>query len=214
MTSTERFESVQPELCEVIVIDDDASVRKSLKRLLTDQGYRVRLYDDPEHFLALDPPPHPSCLLLDNQLSRGVSGVMVHSEILRRGWFLPTVFLTAHWSVKTIIQVIRDGADGFLTKPYDPDELIEAVAKALRTSVLAANEENKRVRISSFADSLTAREKQVVRLVVTGRINKEIADELGIALVTVKLHRGRAMKKLGAGNAAHLARIAAQVGII
>lgn len=195
-------------------MDNDPSVRKGLMRFLSDHDYDVRLFDKPEKFFAYGQPESPSCLLLDNQLGGGETGVEVHAEIVRRGWYIPTVFLTAHWNVKTIVDVLRAGADGFLTKPYDPVELLEAVDQAIIRSRRALLEKTDSIRVRAKFEALTKREIEVVRLVVAGLLNKEIADKLGIALVTVKVHRGRAMKKLGAGNPASLAKLAAEAGIV
>ena len=197
----------------VLVLDDDPSILRSLERLLTLHGYRVRLHQDPEDFFRAGLPSVPACLILDNQLGKGRTGVEVHAELLRRGWEIPTVFVTAHWNVQMVVNVIREGADGFLTKPYDPAELVVAVAHALQRSRSQQREELQAAAVRVRAAALTAREREIVRLVVAGLLNKEIADQLDIAVVTVKLHRGRAMHKLSAGNPAELARIAALAGI-
>ena len=192
----------------VMVLDDDRSVLSSLDRLLSAHGYRVSIFGEAEDLFRSGPPAVPACLILDNQLNHGMTGLKVHSELQRRGWDIPTVFLTAHWNVQSVVNAMRAGADGFLTKPFDPEELIGAVAQALQR----ANErhDGKILAMSARARvaTLTAREIEVVRLVVKGLINKEIADQLKLAVVTVKVHRGRAMRKLAAGSAAELARIA------
>ena len=197
----------------VLVLDDDRFIRTGLERLLTAHGYKVRLHADPEELFRDGVPTVPACLLLDNQLGEGMTGVQVHEELLRRKWFIPTVFLTAHWNVQFVVNAMRAGADGFITKPFEPAELVDAVALALQRSRskqqggFAAAEA--RVRVAS----LTPREREIVRLVVTGLLNKEIADQLDLALITVKVHRGRAMHKLGAGNPAELVHIAGLAGI-
>lgn len=197
----------------VLVLDDDRFIRTGLERLLSAHGYKVRLHAEPEELFRDGLPAVPSCLLLDNQLGDGMTGVQVHEELLRRGWFIPTVFLTAHWNVQLVVNAMRAGADGFLTKPFDPAELVEAVALALQRSRAKQQGEfaaaEARVRVAS----LTPREREIVRLVVTGLLNKEIADQLDLALITVKVHRGRAMHKLGAGNPAELVHIAELAGL-
>ena len=198
----------------VLVLDDDRFIRTGLERLLTAHGYKVRLHADPEELFRDGVPTVPACLLLDNQLGEGMTGVQVHEELLRRKWFIPTVFLTAHWNVQFVVNAMRAGADGFITKPFEPAELVDAVALALQRSRskqqggFAAAEA--RVRVAS----LTPREREIVRLVVTGLLNKEIADQLDLALITIKVHRGRAMHKLGAGNPAELVHIAELAGMI
>ena len=132
----------------VLVLDDDPSILSSLQRLLTAHGYRVRVHLKPEDFFTTGLPAVPACLLLDNQLGAGMSGVEVHAELHRRGWDLPTVFVTAHWNVQMVVEAMREGADDFLTKPYDPAKLVEAVAQALRRA---------RARRSSDGLAITAR---------------------------------------------------------
>jgi len=198
----------------VFVLDDDPSVLRGLERLLKARGYTVATFQEAEAFFEALPPSLPACLILDNQLGDGITGLGVHAELQRRGWFIPTVFLTAHWNVQSVVQAMRAGADGFLTKPFDPDELVQAVADALARASARHDELSQAVDARSFATSLTSREREIVKLVVAGLINKEIADRLNLALVTVKVHRGRAMRKLGAGNAAELARIAGLAGLL
>jgi len=198
----------------VLILDDDSSVLKGLERLLSAHGYRVGLYSESEDFFRAGMPAVPACLILDNQLSGGMTGLQVHAEMQRRGWDIPTVFLTAHWNVQSVVTAMRAGADGFLTKPFDPAELVDAVAQALARAREKHNGNSLAAEAKSRAASLTAREKEIVCLVVSGLLNKEIADQLGLALVPVKVHRGRAMQKLGAGNPAELARIAALAGIV
>lgn len=204
---------MEPDDCQVLVLDDDPSVLASLERLLSTMGYRVRLHSTPDDFFRAGFPKFPACLLLDNHLGEGMTGVEVHAEIIRRGWKLPTVFLTAHWNVQSVVKAMRDGADGFVTKPVDTKELLDAVRTAFRNVRIRAVEELLDDEIRSRAASLTKRELEIVRLVVKGLLNKEIADQLGLAVVTVKLHRGRAMKKLGAGNPYELARFASLLGL-
>ena len=197
----------------VLVLDDDASILKGLDRLLTSHGYRVRLFANPEDFFDAGMPLVPACLLLDNHLGNGMNGLQVHAELQRLGWDIPTVFLTAHWDVRMVVNVMRAGADGFLIKPYDAMELMATVAQALQRARAVVRKSVTDSEASARAASLTPREREIVCLVVKGMFNKEIADHLGLALVTVKVHRGRAMRKLGAGNPAELAKISALAGL-
>jgi FixJ family two-component response regulator len=197
----------------VLVLDDEASILKGLDRLLTSHGYRVRLFANPEDFFDAGMPLVPACLLLDNHLGNGMNGLQVHAELQRLGWDIPTVFLTAHWDVRMVVNVMRAGADGFLIKPYDAMELMATVAQALQRARAVVRKSVTDLKTSARAASLTPREREIVCLVVKGLFNKEIADHLGLALVTVKVHRGRAMRKLGAGNPAELAKISALAGL-
>lgn len=198
----------------VLVLDDDKTLLSGLERLLSAHGFRSRTYSNPDDFFKEGIPDIPACLLLDNNLGENITGVQVHQNILEKGWFIPTVFLTGNWDVQLVVDTMRSGADGFLTKPFDPDRLISEVRLALQRARDGLNGESKLRNIRMRANTLTEREKQVITLVAAGKINKEIADELHLALVTVKVHRARAMKKLGAGNPAELAHLAAQAGLI
>lgn len=197
----------------VVVLDDDPSMVSGLDRLLTSHGYKVRLHQNPDTFFGEGLPSVPACLLLDINLNHGKSGLDVHAELLRRGWHLPTIFLTGHWNVQEVVNAIRSGADGFLTKPFDPNELLAAVAEALERAQGSQEQRLQGAEAKARAATLTMREREVVCMVIAGKLNKEIASELSLALITVKVHRGRAMKKLGAGNAAELARIANLAGL-
>jgi len=198
----------------VIALDDNPSVLDSLDKLLSAHGHPVRKHANRDDFLRAGLPEVPACLLLDYQLEDGISGTDVYKEMNCRGWNLPTIFLTGHGSVPLVVQAMREGADGFLTKPYDPQELLEEVERALEHARTLAETRAKESQLLARAAKLTAREREIVVLVVEGCLNKEIADRLDLALVTVKVHRSRAMHKLGAGNPAELAQLAIQAGIV
>jgi FixJ family two-component response regulator len=196
-----------------MVLDDDAAILGGLNRLLTLHGYQVCLYSAADEFFTAGMPELPACLILDNHLGDGMTGLEIHAEMQRIGWDIPTVFLTAHWNVQSVVNAMRAGADGFLTKPFDPAELLSEVAKALERARARHEDGGLATAARAKAALLTEREREVVSLVVRGLLNKEIADQLNLALVTVKVHRGRAMQKLGAGNPAELARIASLAGL-
>ena len=193
---------------QVVVVDDDPNVLSGLECLLTTHGYRVRLHQDPAEFLAMGPPAAPACLLLDNQLGASMNGIQVHAEVVRQGWNLPTIFLTAHWSLESVVAAVRAGADGYLAKPYGAAALLIAIDEALQRARVTHHENQQKAAALALAATLTKRERQIACLVLDGKMNKEIADELDLALVTVKVHRGRAMSKLGVANAAELASFA------
>ena len=198
----------------VIALDDDPAVLTSLKNLLTAHDHPVRLHSNPEDLIEAGMPDIPACLLLDHQLAGGVTGIDVHADLQKREWELPTIFLTAHWSVQSIVDAMRAGADGFLTKPYDPADLLKEISNALDSARVLLRTKSKIHELRARAASLTPRERSIVTLVTQGLLNKEIADQLDLALVTIKVYRGRAMRKLGAGNPAELAHLAAIAGLV
>jgi len=198
----------------VIILDNDRSILASLGRLLPAHGYAVRTHDNHEDFLRAGQPEGPACLILDYQLDGDVTGTAVHAEMHSRGWKLPTIFLTGHGTIPLVVRTMREGADGFLTKPCDPQQLLLEIDRALARSRALVKERAEHNRLLDLAATLTPREREVVILIVAGHLNKEVADLLGIALITVKVHRGRAMHKLGAGNAAELAQLAIRAGIV
>jgi len=198
----------------VLVLNDNYSILRSMKRLLGANGYSVRLHTEAEDFFRVGIPSVASCLLLDNELGNHMTGMEVYAEVQRLNWNLPTVFVTTHWSVQSVVQAMRLGADDFLATPYSAADLLASVARALQRS---RTQHHDRLQVATArirAATLTQREREIVRMVATGLRNKEIADHLNVALITVKIHRSRAMRKLGAGNTAELASIASLTGIL
>jgi FixJ family two-component response regulator len=192
------------------VVDDDDSLRSALQRLLAAAGYRVKAYASAGEFL-LDPPADaPGCLLLDLRMP-GPSGLDLQEALARHGIGLPVIFLTGHGDLATGVRAMKAGAVDFLSKPVEREPLLAAVARALERDAAqrAACGVDREMR-ARFAQ-LTAREREVFELVAAGRLNKQIADALGIAERTVKAQRAQVMAKLGAANAAELGRIAAQL---
>ena len=192
------------------VVDDDDSLRSALQRLLAAAGYRVRAYASAGEFL-LDPPADaPGCLLLDLRMP-GPSGLDLQEALARHGIRLPVIFLSGHGDLATGVRAMKAGAVDFLSKPVEREPLLAAVARALELDAAqrAASGVDREMR-ARFAQ-LTAREREVFELVAAGRLNKQIADALGIAERTVKAQRAQVMAKLGAANAAELGRIAAQL---
>lgn len=192
------------------IVDDDDSLRSALQRLLAAAGYRVKAYASAGEFL-LDPPADaPGCLLLDLRMP-GPSGLDLQEALARHGIRLPVVFLSGHGDLATGVRAMKAGAVDFLSKPVEREPLLAAVARALELDAAqrAASGVDREMR-ARFAQ-LTAREREVFELVAAGRLNKQIADALGIAERTVKAQRAQVMAKLGAANAAELGRIAAQL---
>lgn len=191
----------------VFVLDNDSATISKIKVLLESFGITVKCFNQADRLLASKPPAYPSCLILDSDLGDGIDGLDVHSQLLESGWSTPTLFLTACRDVRAVVKAMLNGANNYLTKPFDPDELVEAVFNALEHSRDSLRKSESAAHARCLVSTLTAREREVVNLVVSGHLNKEIASKLNIALVTVKVHRGRAMRKLSAGNSAELAHI-------
>jgi len=191
----------------VFVVEDDDDVRRSLHRLLTSLGFDVQSFASATAFLDQDRRPGPACLLVDYRLPDG-NGLDVQRAIRTRGETFGVVFLTGFADVPTSVEAMKAGATDFLTKPVDADALKAAVDRALAASV---QDYARRTEIDAFRErlsSLTPREHEVCALVVEGLLNKQIGDRLGTAEKTVKVHRARAMKKLGVSSVAELARLA------
>ena len=189
------------------VVDDDASMRTALLRLLDAAGFEARGYSSTGEFLLQPPPDRPGCLLLDLRLP-GPSGLDLQAALQQQNIALPVVFLTGHGTVGSSVRAMKAGAVDFLTKPVKRDILLDAVQRALARDATqrAAREEAERVQ-TRFA-SLTPRQREVFDLIVAGKLNKQIADELSIAERTVKREREQVMAKLDANSAVDLGRLA------
>jgi FixJ family two-component response regulator len=196
----------------VYVIDDDASVRDSLKSLFGSVGLHVEPFESADDFLQSQHPDVACCLVLDVRLP-GLSGLEFQGELAKAGMDLPIIFMTGHGDIPMTVQAMKAGALEFLTKPCRDQELLDAVRLAIeRDRARRKSEKNITVLKSQFA-SLTAREKEVVAFVTSGLLNKQIAAELGISVVTVKMHRGNVMRKMRARSLADLVRMADLLGL-
>jgi FixJ family two-component response regulator len=191
----------------VIVVDDDPAIREALQSLLRSVGLRVRLFGSVAEFLDSAPPDGPSCLVLDVRLP-GRSGVELQDELVRTETRLPVIFITGHGDIQMSVRAMKAGAVEFLTKPFRDQELLDAVQVALERDRARREAAKALACLQSRYQSLTAREREVMALVVTGRPNKTIAAEIGISEITVKAHRGRVIRKMGARTLADLVRIA------
>src|SRR5512139_3080119 len=191
----------------VYVIDDDASVRRSLQRLLRSSGYLVEGFASAGEFLERHRPAGAGCVLLDVRMP-GMSGPELFERLARGGESLPVIFLTAHGDVPTSVHAMKGGAVDFLLKPVDADSLLRAVDEAIRrhAAELARAEESSSIR--ARLGRLSPREREVLEHVVRGEPNKHIAAQLGISEKTVKVHRHRVMQKMEAGSLAELVRLA------
>jgi len=189
----------------VFVVDDEQSVRTSLARLLATEDYAVEIFASAAEYLARVPHPGPACLVLDVRLP-GLDGLALQRQLTEEGRTEQIVFITGHGDIPMGIGAMKRGAIDFLPKPFNDDELLSAVAKALARSAEVAES---RARLAK----LTPREFEVFRLVIAGLLNKEIGAELGVALRTIKTHRARVMQKMGVVSVAELVGLAQKAGI-
>jgi FixJ family two-component response regulator len=201
------------ELQTVFVVDDDDSVLRSIGRLLHGGGYTVLAYHSAREFLRrFQRPQQPGCLVLDIAMP-GLSGIELQRHLAETEFDLPIIFITGHGDVPTSVRAMKGGAVDFLTKPFDDHELLQAVRQALHKDRLTIRKRRERAQIMKQIGSLTGRENQVMRLVVSGMLNKQIAAILGTCEKTIKVHRGRVMRKMEVQSVAELVRIAEKVGM-
>ena len=194
----------------VYVVDDDPSVRKSVSRLLRTAGYEVEAFASADDFLAHPPASEPGCLLLDLRMP-GRDGLELQEALAAARKRIPIIFVSGHGDVPSSVRAMKGGAVDFLTKPYSAEDLLEAVARAMAKEKRERREEAQLVELEGRARSLTPREGDVLRLVVRGLLNKQVAAELGISEKTVKVHRARVMQKMRADSMADLVRMAGRL---
>ncbi|MBF0560185.1 MAG: response regulator transcription factor [Nitrospirae bacterium] len=197
----------------VFVVDDDLSVLKSLRRLLTVYGFRVETFSSAREFLGNYQGNVPGCLVLDIRLPQ-LDGLELQRILAERGAVLPIIFITGHGDIPMSVQAMKAGAVDFLPKPFNDQSLIEAIEFALDKSRSDNLEKLELADISKKLATLTPRESEVLKYVVSGKLNKEIAADLGIAEKTVKVHRGRVMQKMRARSVADLVLMAEKARII
>jgi len=190
----------------VVVIDDDPSIRSSLKFLLSTVGLQAATFDSADGFLHTNFPDVPSCLVLDVRLP-GLSGLDFQGELAARNICIPIIFLTGHGDIPMSVRAMKAGAIEFLTKPFRDQDLLDAVRVALDRDRKRREQETQMADFRRRFDSLTHREQEVVSMVVAGMLNKQIAAELGTAENTVKVHRSRAMEKMHAQSVAELVKM-------
>jgi FixJ family two-component response regulator len=191
----------------VFIVDDDAGICAAIQGLLRSVGLRSEAFGTPQAFLAKGRPETPACLLLDLQLP-GLSGLDVQRALAEAGVQIPTIFITGHGDIPTTVKAMRAGAAEFLTKPFQDDELLRAVEQALAQDQAGRARRDEATELRRRYSALTAREREVMAGVVAGRLNKQIAAALGTSEITVKVHRGRLMKKMAADSVADLVRMA------
>jgi FixJ family two-component response regulator len=196
----------------VFVVDDDPSMQRSLDSLLRSVGLDVRLFSSAHEFMRADRPDAPGCLVLDVRLP-GMSGLTFQEELPKAGVALPIIFLTGHGDVPMTARAMKAGAAEFLTKPFDEQVLLDAIHAAIERDRERRRDEAGLAELKVRYNALTERERQVMKLVVAGRVNKQIAAELGLSLVTVKVHRGQVMRKMLARSVPDLVRMADRLGL-
>jgi FixJ family two-component response regulator len=196
----------------VFVIDDDEFLRDALKRLFGMVGLRAETFASTADFLKRKLPAVPTCLVLDIRLP-GISGLDFQAELARTGIAIPIVFMTGYGDIPMTVKAMKAGALEFLPKPFRDQDMLDAVQLALQRDRSRRQAERANAQIRASFESLTPREREVMAFVTTGLMNKQIAAEMGLAEVTVKLHRGNLMRKMNARSVAELARMAQILGI-
>jgi FixJ family two-component response regulator len=200
------------EVPTVFVVDDDRSVRESLRRLFTSVGMTVEVFPTAQAFLNATRRDAPGCLVLDVRLP-GLSGLDLQRELANTNATLPIVFLTGHGDIPMSVRAMKAGAVEFLTKPFRPQDLLDAIGQAIERDRTARTQRQELAELRRRYDTLTPRERDVMAGVVAGLLNKQIAAELGSAEATVKEQRGQVMQKMQAGSVADLVRSAGRLGI-
>jgi len=196
----------------IAVVDDDPSVRQGLQRLIRSVGWKAETFASAQEFLARPPTEAPSCLVLDLQL-RDLSGLDLQKRMAEVGLETPIVFLTGHGNIPASVQAMKAGAVEFLTKPVDGQDLLRAIQEAIERDRRTRQQHADMRQLRDRYESLTPREQEVMRQVVSGLLNKQIAAELRITEDTVKFHRGHIMRKMRADSLADLVRMAETLGI-
>ena len=199
--------SLIPKKGTVYVVDDDEAVRDSLQWLLEGKDYRVRCFDSAESFLARFDPREVACLITDIRMD-GMSGLELQDKLLDRKSPLPIVFITGHGDVPMAVNTMKKGAMDFIEKPFKEDALVSLVERMLDEARVAFSQSQEAASCDALLSRLTTREAQVLERIVAGRLNKQIADDLGISIKTVEAHRANVMEKLNANTVADLLKIA------
>jgi FixJ family two-component response regulator len=195
----------------VYVIDDDESIRFVLNGLVRSVGLHVETFESPKDFLAFPKYDVPSCLILDVRL-RGESGLAFQQEAQRCGVRMPILFITAHGDIEMTVKAMKAGALDFFAKPFRDQDMLDAIAHALKRDAERRESEHALATLRDSYDSLTQREREVMKFVVAGMLNKQIAYELNLSEITVKIHRGQVMKKMGSRSLPDLVRKAEALG--
>jgi FixJ family two-component response regulator len=191
----------------VLIIDDDARMRAAMQRLLKTVGLHSESFDTPQDFLRHKLPDGPSCLVLDVRLP-GMSGLELQQKLNEVGVQIPIIFITGHGDIPMTVKAMKSGAVEFLTKPFRDQDLIDAIQQALKSNIETRQEQNKIALLKERYAKLTVREREVMRLIVSGMLTKQIASTLGTSEITAAVHRGQVMSKMQANSPAELGRMA------
>jgi len=196
----------------VYVVDDDASVREALQSLFRSVGLQVETFGSAAEFLQSKLPNVPGCLVLDVRLP-GLSGLDFHAELAKADINIPIIFITGHGDIPMSVRAMKAGAVEFLTKPFREQDMLDAIQVALEKDRSRRKNDAKISELRDLFESLTSREQEVIGFVTAGLMNKQIAAEIGVSEITVKVHRGNVMRKMGARSLADLVRMADALGI-